>query len=717
LIAMPIPSPQRRNPDGRAVRRLGGFVLMIAIGVTAAGLLVARLGVWGPDAIRPRSGRGATGDRAATTGSPEQSAPETGRQQAHRGGSAPDAAGPDPAHERDGGPGEGDGDRAAPRAEDLLTLLDHMESQIAAVVERARQSVVELEYTAREDSARRRRVASGVVINDRGEILSVRIDPPRSGGSGATDKKGRDPARIMARDYLGNRYPAHWVAADQHTGLTLLRVSRGAVRPIKAAVDGPRLGGYVFVVGSPFGMGHSINRGHVAGLDRVLKLGQRQLGGLIQVQAPLYPGDSGAAVVDVRGDWLGLIRGGLAIPHAVARRPDATEPAAVGKSIAPRAAGRRDAANDGADRGGGAEADPPAEPDTDFGFAIPTRDALWIAEQLRTHRRVNRAYLGVQFEDIPGPEELIPAPEPAPSAPAASPSSAPGPDPSGSWRGAGAGPGSNVAPPRSAPDAAAADVDPPPLVGEGARIFLVKPGTPAAEAGLRPGDRIVDLDGQPIRSHSQLIDRLERLPAGKTIVLGIVRGGEPARPRSEVTVRTASRPDDPPDSVPGTGSVTPSERRSGGTSVQVTPTASQVEPATPDATGSGSNPSRPAGGSGSSPAPSDEARPGPSSASPPPSTPRPNAIPAPAPAAPDRPEPSPTAAGSSTSLDELKPTLPRAVVERIEHLERRVIELEQFRNAAGPAAGGFGERDYRARPAAPNPERERAGRPSRPAAP
>src|SRR5262249_33630532 len=157
--------------------------------------------------------------------------------------------------------------------------------------------------------------------------------------------KGRDPARIMARDYLGNRHPAHWVAADQHTGLTLLRVSRGAVRPIKAAVERPRLGSYVFVVGSPFGMGHSINRGHVAGLGRVLELGSRQLGGLVQVQAPLYPGDSGAAVVDVRGDWLGLIRGGLAIPHAVARRPDATEPAAVGKSIAPRAAGRRDAAN------------------------------------------------------------------------------------------------------------------------------------------------------------------------------------------------------------------------------------------------------------------------------------------------------------------------------------------------------------------------------------
>ena len=82
------------------------------------------------------------------------------------------------------------------------------------------------------------------------------------------------------------------------TGLTLLRVSPRAVRPIRSAADGPKLGSRVFVVGNPFGMGHSVSRGHVAGLDRALELGTGQLGGLIQVQAPLYPGDSGAAVVD-----------------------------------------------------------------------------------------------------------------------------------------------------------------------------------------------------------------------------------------------------------------------------------------------------------------------------------------------------------------------------------------------------------------------------------
>ena len=105
-----------------------------------------------------------------------------------------------------------------------------------------------------------------------------------------------------------------------------------------------------------------------------LELGTGQLGGLIQVQAPLYPGDSGAAVVNVRGDWLGLIRSGLAIPGS---SPGA-DPDPAGT------AGPASSRPDGVE--------PDDVRDTDFGFAIPTRDALWVADQLRVHGHVDRAY-------------------------------------------------------------------------------------------------------------------------------------------------------------------------------------------------------------------------------------------------------------------------------------------------------------------------------------
>ena len=271
----------------------------------------------------------------------------------------------------------------------LFAALERLEQRVATAMARARESVVTLEYTAADAPPGTRRLATGVVINNRGEVLSVRIDPPLAEQAlGA----GRNLAPIVARDFSGHRYAAHWVAADPETGLTLLRLASRAVRPIRMAAGGPNLGSQVFVVGNPFGMGHSVSRGHVAGLDRALELGTHQLGGLIQVQAPLYPGDSGAAVVDLRGDWLGLIRSGLAVPRSgsgsefspnATTLPGSPSSAGLSLSLAP--------AETSLVR---------SERDTDFGFAIPARDGLWVADQLRTHGRVDRAYLGVRLEPV-----------------------------------------------------------------------------------------------------------------------------------------------------------------------------------------------------------------------------------------------------------------------------------------------------------------------------
>ena len=271
----------------------------------------------------------------------------------------------------------------------LLAALERRERQMAAAIAKARESVVALEYTAPDAPPGTRRVATGVVINNGGEVLSVRIDPPPASQASVM---AANSSRIVAHDFSGRRHSVHWVAADPETGLTLLRVAPRAVRPIRSASGSPNLGSQVFVVGNPFGMGHSVSRGHVAGLDRALELGTRQLGGLIQVQAPLYPGDSGAAVVNLHGDWLGLIRSGLAIPGS---DPDSesnpgapvtptTSSTGLSPSLAPTdvSLGR-------------------PERDTHFGFAIPVQDAVWVADQLRTGTGVDRAYLGVRLEPIP----------------------------------------------------------------------------------------------------------------------------------------------------------------------------------------------------------------------------------------------------------------------------------------------------------------------------
>jgi regulator of sigma E protease len=62
------------------------------------------------------------------------------------------------------------------------------------------------------------------------------------------------------------------------------------------------------------------------------------------------------------------------------------------------------------------------------------------------------------------------------------------------------------------------------------RVGALVEGMPAAEAGLRPGDRIAAVAGRPVDSWMELVGELQRHP-GEEIVLQIVRGEGPATER------------------------------------------------------------------------------------------------------------------------------------------------------------------------------------------
>ncbi len=58
-----------------------------------------------------------------------------------------------------------------------------------------------------------------------------------------------------------------------------------------------------------------------------------------------------------------------------------------------------------------------------------------------------------------------------------------------------------------------------------ARVGYVKPQSPAAQAGLRPGDRIVGIDGEPVEAWTGLQEKI-RARAGQPVTLEIERGVE-----------------------------------------------------------------------------------------------------------------------------------------------------------------------------------------------
>jgi serine protease Do len=519
----------------------------------------------------------------------------------------------------------GHGEREGSNESAIFAALEQLERQMSAGMIRARDSVVALEYTAREGPPGSRRLATGVVINPRGDVLSVRIDPPLSSSStssgstpSSTGAGTTAPTTIVVHDASGKRHLAHWVAADLETGLTLLQIAPQAVRPIQIADEEPTLGSQVFVVGNPFGLGHTVSRGHIAGLDRALKLGSRQLGGLIQVQAPLYPGDSGAVVANLRGQLLGLIRSGLAIPATAKDRPHR---------------------------------------DNDFGFALAVRDILWVADQLRAHGHVERAYLGVRLEPLAATATLRQQPE---------------------------------ADPHSVRDAD--------TLLEGALLLEVMAGTPAALAGLRAGDAIVAVDGQAVRSPHDLTDRLDRLPAQSMIHLDVVRGRGPQRQQMTLALRTSSRTE--PSTHAGLSSA------SGSSAGQPTPSLPvQTEPVTataapgflpPSSTSSLTAVSTTAPATATSADSLAAWRAASSAITSPPAVPsapdsrigqtefQPSQE-APAPVLIPGPVRSPLrAAVPPPQAEELKLTLPRAVADRLEQLERRLEKLERLPMSTPP---------------------------------
>jgi hypothetical protein len=66
--------------------------------------------------------------------------------------------------------------------------------------------------------------------------------------------------------------------------------------------------------------------------------------------------------------------------------------------------------------------------------------------------------------------------------------------------------------------------------GPGFRVITVLPNAPAAAAGIRVGDLVTDIDGQPLTSMSQAeFGELTQRPNGTLVHLGLVRDGTPYR--------------------------------------------------------------------------------------------------------------------------------------------------------------------------------------------
>jgi len=256
--------------------------------------------------------------------------------------------------------------------------------------------------------------------------------------------KKADAIRIQLAD--GRVAAADIVAADPETELALLRIALPDLPAIALGrSDTLRVGEVALAIGNSFGLSQTVTQGIVSATGRG-QLGVALFENFIQTDAAINIGNSGGALVNARGELIGI---NTAVINTIAR-------------------------------------DQAVIPDG-IGFAIPVNLVRGVLDQLITHGRVIRGWLGVD--------------------------------------------------PRGLSAERARELG---LSGSETGIELAGVSGPAAAAGLKPGDVITHINDESIFDPRQAMNLVAGSKPGERINIRGVRAGEPFQVQAVLEERPPS---------------------------------------------------------------------------------------------------------------------------------------------------------------------------------
>ena len=192
-------------------------------------------------------------------------------------------------------------------------------------------------------SFRQRALGSGVIMSSDGYILTNHhvVD-------------GADDVRVELTD--GRTLAAKLVGSDKPSDLALLKVNASNLHALALGnSDAVQVGDVVLAVGNPLGIGQTVTWGIVSAKGRSTSVGDGSYEDFLQTDAPINHGNSGGAIVNTKGELIGIASQIL---------------------------------SNGGDGNIG------------IGFAIPANMAQHVADQLRKDGRVHRAQLGVTVQAV-----------------------------------------------------------------------------------------------------------------------------------------------------------------------------------------------------------------------------------------------------------------------------------------------------------------------------
>ena len=255
---------------------------------------------------------------------------------------------------------------------------------------------------------------SGVILSEDGYILT-------------NHHVVNQALRISVALWDDRTITARVIGSDPATDLAVLKVELDGlpVAPINPEAE-PRVGDVVLAIGNSLGLSHTVSMGIVSAIGRNT-LPSLLLQDFIQTDAAINIGNSGGALINTRGELIGIN-------------------------------------TSRADEARGAE---------NIGFAIPIDLATRVMEQIIESGEVRRGWLGASYGNLQ---------------------------------------------PTAQPDGSA--------LREGIGVREVTRDGPAWNAGVRPGDLILSIDGEPVSDAARFLLAISERVPGSQVELEIQRGSE-----------------------------------------------------------------------------------------------------------------------------------------------------------------------------------------------
>src|SRR5829696_7827475 len=194
----------------------------------------------------------------------------------------------------------------------------------------------------RQGTPRQRGLGSGVIVTTDGYILT---------NNHVVDSA--DDIKVEMTD--GRTFTAQLVGTDKPSDLALVKVNASRLPAMAMGnSENVKVGDVVLAVGNPLGVGQTVTMGIISAKGRSTNVGDGGYEDFLQTDAPINHGNSGGALVNTKGELVG-----------------------INSQILSESGGN-----------------------IGIGFAIPVNMAKNVMEQLRTKGRVTRSQLGVTVQRV-----------------------------------------------------------------------------------------------------------------------------------------------------------------------------------------------------------------------------------------------------------------------------------------------------------------------------